>query len=54
MEASDYIIGDKLNVGIEWFDINGKYHILNIADIDEADDIIGLLSGRICVEDLKP
>jgi hypothetical protein len=37
----------------EWYDINGIYHIVETTDMDEAETVLGLLSGNICLGDLE-
>ena len=50
---------EKAKIVIEWTDKKGKKHKmefneLNFGWFDEAETIIGLMTGNICLADLEP
>lgn len=44
----------KLSVTISWIDKNDKEHNYETNIIEEAETVIGLLSGNILLPDLEP
>ena len=44
----------KLSVTISWIDKNDKEHHYETNIIEEAETVIGLLSGNILLPDLEP
>ena len=46
--------GPQQRFVFEWYDKNNEYHIVETINMEEAQTILGLLSGEICLGDLEP
>lgn len=46
--------GKRFRVVIEWYNEKGEFFIKQSKDIEEAETILGLLSGNISFADLEP
>ncbi len=42
------------NCKIEWTAVDGKTHVVETADAETAETVIGLLTGNITLSDLEP
>jgi hypothetical protein len=44
----------KFRAAVEWLDESGQYRKITTTDAEAAETVVGLITGNITLEDLKP